>query len=222
MWRKYRDLYVGGEQLREHASEYLVRRSKEPNDVYLERLCRVFYENYVGSIIDWYSATLMRREPIITYDGTNDSGKRFFAAFSEDCDRKGTTLTEFFRRQLAHALVAGTSYVVVDFPKVTVPIATRAQEDALGKSRAFLVDYYPDEVTNWSYDTSGQLEWIVLRTTWFRQEQADKRGWKNETQWIYYDREYYKIYRSIDDSERIELVDEGRHGLASQYREIGR
>src|SRR4029077_2404151 len=99
-WRKYRDLYAGGEQLREHADEYLVRRSKEPNDVYLERLSRVFYENYIGSTIDWYAATLMRREPIISYDGANDTGKRFFASFVEDCDLKGTTLADFFRQQL--------------------------------------------------------------------------------------------------------------------------
>src|SRR5215510_2456563 len=55
MWKKYRVLYSGGEQMREQASEYLVRRNKEPNDVYQERLRRVFYENYVGSIIDWYA-----------------------------------------------------------------------------------------------------------------------------------------------------------------------
>jgi len=55
IWHKYRDLYAGGEQLREHAAEYLVRRSKEPNEVYYERLSRVFYENYIGSIIDWYA-----------------------------------------------------------------------------------------------------------------------------------------------------------------------
>ena len=50
MWKKYRDLYAGGEQIRENAFEYLVRRHKEPNDIYAERLSRVFYENYIGSI----------------------------------------------------------------------------------------------------------------------------------------------------------------------------
>jgi hypothetical protein len=52
IWTKYRHLYAGGEQFREHAAEYLVRRSKEPNEVYAERVSRVFYENYIGSIID--------------------------------------------------------------------------------------------------------------------------------------------------------------------------
>ena len=34
-----------------------------------ERLTRVFYENYVGSIVDWYAATLFRREPVLTFEG---------------------------------------------------------------------------------------------------------------------------------------------------------
>ena len=45
-WRKYKDLYAGGERMRQNASEYLVRRGREPGDVYAERLSRVFYENY--------------------------------------------------------------------------------------------------------------------------------------------------------------------------------
>jgi hypothetical protein len=222
MWRKYRDLYAGGEQLREHATEYLVRRSKEPNDVYYERLSRVFYENYIGSIIDWYAATLVRREPIVTYAGANDAGQRFFAEFADDCDLKGTTLAEFFRQQLIQALITGKSYIVVDFPRVTAPVANRAHEDAMGKSRAFLADYSPDEVINWSYDSNGQLEWVIVRTSWLRQADAGSESWKKETRWIYYDRENFKSYRSVQDasghSEGIELMDEGRHGLASQLK----
>ena len=69
MWSKYKDLYAGGEQIRRNAASYLIRRHKEPADVYQERLDHVFYENYVGSIIDWYAATLMRREPVILFEG---------------------------------------------------------------------------------------------------------------------------------------------------------
>ena len=83
MWRRYRDLYAGGEQLREHASQYLARRNKEPDEIYVERLNRVFYENYIGSIVDWYAATLMRRAPVVTFDGMGAAAKRFYAALSE-------------------------------------------------------------------------------------------------------------------------------------------
>ena len=50
---RYRDLYAGGEHFKANASQYLIPRHKEPPEIYYERLNRVFYENYTGSIIDW-------------------------------------------------------------------------------------------------------------------------------------------------------------------------
>ena len=92
MWKRYKDLYAGGERLRESASAYLVRRHKEPNDVYGERLGRVFYENYIGSVIDWYAATLMRREPMVLFEGNDAAAKDFYSLLTDDCDLKGTNL----------------------------------------------------------------------------------------------------------------------------------
>src|SRR5437763_17174820 len=85
MWKQYQDLYAGGERLRLNASEYLVRRNKEPGNVYQERLARVFYENYIGSIVDWYAATLMRREPMMLFEGDDESGKNVYGVLAQDC-----------------------------------------------------------------------------------------------------------------------------------------
>lgn len=220
VWKRYSDLYAGGEQFRKNAGEYLIRRNKEPNEVYLERLDRVFYENYTGSIIDWYAATLMTREPLLQFEGPNDRGITFFNNFTEDCDLKGTSLAEFFRRRLADALVFGKSYIALDFPKLPVSVTNRAEEDALGRSRAYLTEYSPQELINWSTDEAGRFEWVVLRTSFLRQEQPGKGEWQRHTRWIYYDRECYQVYldeaASNSGAANPRLVDEGRHGLASQ------
>lgn len=177
MWRKYRDLYAGGEQFRNHASEYLIRRAKEPGEVYLERLSRVFYENYVGSIIDWYAATLMRREPVLQMDGKTETTGAFYHQFVHDCDLRGTSLTEFFRQRAAQAMVYGRSYTAIEFPVVDASAATRAEEDEQGRSRAYLVDYTPEEVINWSYDPQGRLEWVVIRTQCLKQIGVTDSDW---------------------------------------------
>src|SRR4051794_35397363 len=117
MWKQYKDLYAGGERLRMDASEYLVRRHKEPGEVYQERLSRVFYENYIGSIVDWYAATLMRREPMLQFEGSDERAKTFYNLLSDDCDLKGTNLHEFFRQRFVQAMVSGVSYLVIDFPR---------------------------------------------------------------------------------------------------------
>jgi hypothetical protein len=219
MWRRYRHLYAGGEHFRENAAEYLLRRQKEPIEVYQERLARVFYENYLGSIVDWYTATLVRREPVLEFEGTNDRAKDFFAAFVQNCDLRGTTLTQFFKQQLTEALVCGKSYVVVDFPRTDGPALTRADEDASGRSRAYLVSYSADELINWSHDQRGELEWVVIRTSLLKQDSVKTLGWKRETRWIYYDRERFEIYERMGaDQKAIELVDQGSHGFAGIRR----
>jgi hypothetical protein len=230
VWKKYRDLYVGGEEFRKHAAEHLVRRNKEPNDVYYERLSRVFYENYIGSIIDWFGATLMTREPVLEFRGTNERGVEFFDTFVRNCDLRGTSAPEFFRRRLSETLVYGKTYMALDFPRIAGPAISRADEDASGKSRAYLTEYSPEDVINWSYDSSGELEWIVIRTSQLSSisPAQDTLGlssaadWGQETRWLYYDRESYRIYRSETgrdhSAKRPVLVDEGPHGLASQRR----
>jgi hypothetical protein len=218
MWKQYKDLYAGGEQMRLNACEYLVRRQKEPGQVYEERLRRVFYENYIGSIVDWYAATLMRREPTLQFEGSDGAAKNFYSLLAGNCDLKGTTLSEFFRQRFVQVMVCGSSFVVVDFPKAGGVAQTRAEEDASGRSRAYLTEYAADEVINWNYDETGGLEWVVIRTSCLQQSKVTDARCERETRWIYYDRENYQIYRKVGEAQKIELMDEGRHGLAGQRR----
>ena len=211
-WRRYRDLYIGGERLKLHAREYLVPRQREPGDVYTERLSRVFYENYIGSIVDWYSATLFRREPVVTFEGTNGSGKEFFAALMDEVDLRGTGLSDFFRAQFVESLITGSSYVLVDFPRTAEKAGTRAEEDATGASRAYLVGYSAEDVINWNLDEQGNLDWVVIRQKLIRKDRVEDVEWLTETRWSYYDKQTFRIYSQVDGE--VRLVDEGTHALA--------
>lgn len=219
VWPKYRDLYVGGEQLIRNADRYLVARQSEPGDVYGERLKRAFYENYIGSIIDWYASTLFRREPVLVFEGNDDGGRAFYNEFAEDCDLRGSTLSDFFRRQVVGALVMGKSYIVVDFPRIARTAATRAEEDELGMSRAYLCEYPAASLINWELDQQGEFEWAVLRSERTVMEPDGEPA--VETQWIRYDREEFQVHRqrvSRDRKGGVTLADAGRHGLAGQRR----
>lgn len=218
MWKKYRDLYAGGEQFVASAREYLIARHNEPAAIYGERLQRVFYENYIGSIIDWYAATLFRREPVLTFEGPNEHGRRFFGEFAEDCDFKGTGLSDFFRARLTEALVSGSSLILVDFPRRNRAVATRAEEEAAGLSRAFLAEYRPEDLTNWSRDEKGEYDWVVLRTSGLRKESLEG-DWKRKTRWLYLDRERYQRFERDEEAGGDPvLADEGLHALAKQGR----
>ena len=221
MWQRHLDFYVGGEQLRRSAALYLVRRQKEPAEVYQERLSRVFYENYLGSILEWFAATLFRREPMISFGGPTD----FYAAFLEDCDLSGRSFVEFCRQALLQALVFKQTYALIDFPRVAAEAATRAEEDALGKSRAYLVGYSPAELINWRVDGHGEFEWVVLRAESCYQPEFLSGEEVSERRWTYYDRQSFRVYTQtqwkVGESTRQSepaLLDEGRHGLAALER----
>jgi hypothetical protein len=217
VWRQYRDLYAGGEQLKRNAQNYLIRRQREPGDVYTERLSRVYYENYIGSIVDWYAATLFRREPVMTFEGNNEPGKSFYSALVEDADRKGTALNDLLRRQFIESLVAGASYMLVDFPRAPRKAGSRGEEDALGASRAYLVDYAAEDVINWGLDEQGNYEWVVIRTQLLNKNRVEDPEWQVETRWAYYDKKTFRIYRQVKDGNEpgaVTLADEGTHGLA--------
>ncbi len=218
MWPKYRDLYAGGEQFIANADRYLVARQKEPADVYTERLSRAFYENYAGSIIDWYGATLFRREPVLGYEGPDEAARGFFNTFAEDCDLRGSTLSDFFRRQMVEALVGGKSYIVVEFPKPDRKAANRAEEEAMGASRAYLCEYGAGSVINWQRDERGEFDWLVIRS-----ERTVDTGseWATMRRWVYYDRERYKVFEELEKKgakTQPAQVDAGLHGLAKLGR----
>jgi hypothetical protein len=216
VWRRYRDLYIGGERLKLHAQEYLLPRQREPGDVYTERLSRVFYENYIGSIVDWYSATLFRKEPVVTFEGSNATAKDFFAALMDEVDLKGTGLSDFFRALFVESLITGASYVLVDFPRTGKKAGTRAEEDATGASRAYLVPYSAEDVINWNLDLQGNLDWVVIRQKLIKKDRVEDADWKTETRWSYYDKQTFRIYSRVDDV--VRLVDEGTHALAKLNR----
>jgi hypothetical protein len=221
MWRMYRDLYAGGQQFKARAADYLLRRQKEPLDVYGERLQRVFYENYIGSIVDWYASTLFRRQPSLQLNGGLALGREFLTQFANDVDLRGTSLSTFFRSCFIEALVAGSSHILIDFPSAIERAQTRAEEDLAGLSRAFLVRYEAEELINWSRNERGEYDWVVLRHKVRRQPSVQDATMVEETYWRYYDRTSFQSYRQVasgKDQAPIELVAEGSHGLSRQQR----
>lgn len=220
-WRTYRDLYAGGFEFKRRADHYLQQRQKEPADIYQERIRRVFYENYIGSIVDWYSATLFRREPSVQFEGGLDGGRSFLSEFLDDCDLRGTKLSSFFRGCLTEALVTGQSHILIDFPAQVAEARNRAEEDAAGLSRAFLVRYGAEEMINWCCDDRGDYQWVVLRTECERQENVDSPEMVKETRWAYYDKAEYRIYRRVqktDGTGEIVQVAQGPHAMVRQNR----
>lgn len=221
LWERYWDLYVGGEQLRRNASRHLIKRQKEPTDVYGERLSRVFYENYLGSCIDWYAAALFRTRPTLQCRTSTSSTAGFYKDFVSNCDCRNTGLFELLRQTFLETLVFGESYLRIDFPEARAEASSRAEEDSTGASRAYVAPCSPLELINWSQDSTGEFEWAVLRSTREFQPSPGESRVIRETRWTRFDRENYEVYVQCDepsDRKEARMVARGRHGFANLRR----
>jgi len=162
-WKRYRDPLFWRRTFQEQrrrisdsATERAARRLRRAaGKSFLRKLCRLDRRLVrIDRVPERTDADVRRRER---------SGQTVLRRIVEDVDRRGTPLADFFRRQFADALVTGTSYALVDFPRLERKPENRAQEEALGASRAYLVEYGAESLINWSRDDSGNYEWVVLR-----------------------------------------------------------
>jgi hypothetical protein len=220
-WKTARCLYYGGETIKQNAEVYLTRRQKEPIEVYRERLAASYYENYIGSIIDWYLAALFRREPVILSELGEESARAFLAEFVENCDRRSTSIAEFFRSVLRDAILFGRTYVIIDFPRVNQTLATRADEREVGADKAYLVMCAPEQVTNWQYDEMGNLAKVAIRTS-IVDGTAGESVNSNGSYSIYeYDNHIVRIHEVVEteDGKRTSrIVSESQHCMSRLSR----
>jgi hypothetical protein len=62
---------------------------------------------------------------------------------------------------------------------------------------------------------------VVLRTQSLKKARIEDPVWIKQTRWVYYDKENYRIYEQAEqgtETNHIEMVSEGRHGLAKLAR----
>lgn len=200
----YRNLYSGGAQMKSKASTYLYQRHKEPADVYQERVSRSYYENYIGSIIDWYAATLFRREPILTVEDASARSSAWYHGFFQNCDRNNTAITDFLRKRFIEALIYGRSYAGLEFPRAARKFESRLEEEMAGADRAYLTDIHPLDVINWRRGAGGKLEFLTVR--------LDAREAETKRHLIYTTSDYYIVESNKDGMLRVE--EQGPHATA--------
>ena len=117
-------------------------------------------------------------------------------------------------------LIAGQTHILVDFPRISNVPNNRAEEDATGLSRAYIVQYQSEDLMNWCVDECGDYEWVVLRQKIRRQPKVDSAQVIEETYWRYYDRSEYRVYRRVEgeSSTGVVLIDSGSHAFSREQR----
>lgn len=196
-WHAARCLYFGGQMMKQNAELFLSRRQKEPIEVYRERVASAYYENYIGSIIDWYVSAVFRREPVIFTHGASDEAKRFLSRFLDNCDRRGTTLTEFFRTVVRDAMLFGSAHLTLDFPRYSQEPKTRVEAERMGADAAYLVNCAPEQIGTWRVDEVGTPEFVRIEVP---REQEEGAGVGTEKRLVFeYTKSTLRIQEKVSD-----------------------
>ena len=222
-------LYEGGAALKARCERLLKKRPREDEEVYAARMDRFTYQNVLGTGLGWYGAAMFNTPPEIFFNGK--SGDEEYTKFLSDCDGLGTTYVDFFKRTFQVLLTYGAGWILTDLRALKVGEAapvTREQEKQMGLLDPHVACYNPMNVINWQNDSSGKLEWVVVKTE-VQEQEFLKKPYTVST-WYYYDQEEYKVYEDrvpTEDVIRVAKDDTGRtakflrggkHGLSHVKR----
>lgn len=232
-WDNLDVLRQGGRVLQMQADRFLIKRPKEPNDVYQVRLQHLKYQNLLAMVIGYYNAKLFESDPDVDLkiageaieepadpdnpdmtDPNDDAWDFYNETFLKDCDRAGTSFTDFMRSVIEDVLLYQRSYVLLDLPKGVQNGATLADQDV----RPLLRRYDPRAAINWDADAYGNLAWIVFEVKTFERKFMGKRV--AVRRWYYFDTQKFYTYEWRDDDKQTgttpvaRLVDEGPHSMS--------
>jgi hypothetical protein len=219
-WREIELLYRGGRVLKNAASQFLVKRPKEPEKVYRARLAQFSYQNVLGTALGWYSTKLFkeniqffprRGEQIIKDDGLQK--------FVLDTDRAGTTLQALGRRLFVRAALDGCAYLLLDLPGQSSATNWKAQVES-GELDPLAVLFTATQVTDWDCDAAGTLNWIVISTRGPAPIASPGEKRTDLDRWYVFERETFTIYEAdpTAGNNNVRIVNMGRHALADQKR----
>ena len=151
---------------------------------------KVFYENYVGSIIDWYAATLFRREPELHIEGVATTRAKVLQRVRRRLRPEGHEPERLLPAAADRSAGLRRELHAGGFPEVCDPARHAGGRRLTGRSRAYLVDYPAGEPINWSHDARGNFEWVVSADRVSAEERAGRaRSLRKRRLWRYYDRD---------------------------------
>lgn len=158
-------LYEGGGRFRASLTEFLPPRPQEPAERYAARKREAVYRNYVGPIVDYFTALLFSSSPrVLAKDEAGEEIETppdYYAQFRDDCDGHGTDLDDAFKAILTDALVQGKSWIWLQHP-TDGEARNRAEFEQLKLGDSWITALTFDDVLDWETDDEDRLAWAIV------------------------------------------------------------
>ena len=174
-------LYEGGPAFHARLSRFIPQNAQEPSALYQDRKSRAKYENLGGPLVDMIGAWLFSKPPEVSEFADVE--------WLDNVDGQGRGWADWWRQIFTEdALCSRCGWAWVNLPARPegVEVASRADEEALGLTRPFLVRIESQSVINWGDDATGRLKWLISRCEESRQDGPFEKQ-KRVTTWTYID-----------------------------------
>ena len=241
VWRKFQELWAllkalaeGGWRLNEIQATLLVKRPKEPQDVYAARLKAFTAETPLGTALTWYDAALFGKEPELTVQSLDAKGRPTEKELDEpvaallkrlhrniEGKHDGLAMMQFFRRLFRKVAIFQSAWILID--REPLPEGSTQVDEQSAAHDPYAVLWEPQSVINWSEDErTGEMVEVVARTETVEGSILEGRSVTVE-RWLYWDRRNFAIYRRDkaekgDASKFAELESWGPHALSALNR----
>lgn len=147
------DIFNGSDS----AKAYLEQFEREDVKDFETRQNRSVLDNYVLRTVNTRKDIIMRKD----LDIENIKNTELFEYFAKDIDLKGTSANEFFKTTLVNAKTSGFSYVLVDTPKSSEEIRTKADEQK-NNIRPYAINIKREDLFYWRKDSFGNYTIIAF------------------------------------------------------------
>lgn len=163
------DFYRGGYVLAKKATKYVPRLFGENAKRHAERIKSGAYLNYFAQITDYFASALFTQELAVreasdAADPTSMGGEvddeDVYTQFAKNADGNGHTLNETMEAMVITALKQRSAWVHVEMP-ASVPVLSKADEEALGLGVPYLFEVPHEQIIDWDYDDDGELVYAV-------------------------------------------------------------
>lgn len=161
-WERYEAVLKGGDEFAENIKHFLPQLTMEPHSLYADRctMAKTSYENHIAHIVS-AAETQLFNFPFSIRNKENSEANLdvFYSIFKENCDGKGTDLTEFMRARFIESLTTGQAIWEVS---VTVDRSNAAS--FYSSFSAKLINHDIEQLFDYGCDEDGNLDWVVLHS----------------------------------------------------------
>lgn len=154
-------LYKGGLYVQEKLTKFLPEpefQTAKARRLMLS-IASVKYINLMASVVNFFPDFLFSFPLVFK---TPEAA--FYQQLKENCDGSGTDFQALIQKCFIEYLVGKRVAVAVTLPRVA-PVNSAAEAEASGALNASLRKFGASEIMDWEFDSSGSLQWIILRAT---------------------------------------------------------